>query len=117
MRAIAVPVLTAALMLAGPAAGREEEPTWCGVVHPSSEPGPEVVSHAVFEDEVDTSGALAVIDILFVYSRRTVKRWGNVGLRKHLEKMVDRASALMLNSGAKRPFAFGGSGTGARGLR
>ena len=56
------------------------------------------VSQAVFEDEVDTSGALAVIDILFVYSRRTGVRWGN--LRKHLEKMVDGASVYMLNSGA-----------------
>ena len=92
-------VLAGALMLFGEAAA-QDRPHWCGVVHPSSEPGPEAVSQAVFEDEVDTSGALAVIDILFVYSRRSGERWGSAGLRKQLEKMVDRASAYLLNSGA-----------------
>ena len=100
MRAIAVPALTAALVFSGAAAGREEVASWCGVVHPAAGPGPEAVSQAAFEDEVDTSGALAVIDILFVYSRRTGVTWGNVGLRKHVQQMVDGAGVYMLNSGA-----------------
>ncbi len=119
MRMIAAPVLTAALMLAGAAAGREEEASWCGVEHPAAEPGLSAVSQAQsldeagFEDEVDLSGRTAVIDILFLYTKRAGRYWieepskwdarirGAYGasLRQWLEIAVDEVSAMTLNSG------------------
>ena len=115
MRLMGVPVFASALMLAG-APAPELEFRYCGV---DDQPGPpmavaapsmdqaESLDLSGFEDEVDLSGETAVIDIMFVYTRRSAENRGGYqfhydthSFREWVERLVDEASIIMLNSGA-----------------
>ncbi len=115
MRLIGIPVLAAAALLAG-APAPELEFRYCGVDDQPNEPmaigeasldRAEAVDLSGFEDEVDLSGATAVIDIMFVYTRRSAEYrggyqfgYGTHSFREWVDRLVDEASIIMLNSGA-----------------
>ena len=98
MRFVSVVTLIAALAWGGTAAGQEQPPLCANDHLDHLDAGPVSVAQAVFEDEVDLSGAPAVIDILFVYTEWTAKEYGS-GFRETVERMVEHASVMMLNSG------------------
>ena len=115
MRLIGIPVLAAAALLAG-APAPELEFRYCGVDDQPNEPmaigevsldRAEAVDLSGFEDEVDLSGATAVIDIMFVYTRRSAEYRGGYqfdydthSFREWVDRLVDEANIIMLNSGA-----------------
>ncbi len=89
MSGSAIPILTAVLMLAGSASGEERRVPWCGVEHvaygwgATAHRAAQSTGEAGFEDEVDLSGRTAVVDVLFVYSRRTGESWGGCTINGH----------------------------------
>ena len=98
MQSARVLTLVAALAWGGTAAGQEQPPLCANDHLDFLDRGPVSVAQAVFEDDIDLSGETAVIDILFVYTEWTAKEYGS-GFRETVERMVEHASVMMLNSG------------------
>ncbi len=90
--------LVAALAWGATAAGQEQPPLCANDHLDFLDRGPVSVAQAQYEDHVDRGGKTAVIDILFVYTEWTAKEFGS-GLRETVERMVEHASVMVLNSG------------------
>ena len=99
MSVLRVLVLLGMALLPAGAAVQEEAQPLCANDFLDWGPGPVSVVQAQFEDDVDLSGEPAVIDILFVYTKWTAEYYGS-GLREKVERMVEHASVMLLNSGA-----------------